>query len=328
MISTFEEVKEFDWSQIRPNSNILIIGKRCSGKTTLAEKCLMEIDKKEPFKLTNSWGRTTIPQIPTNLQYLEYYSLDLENFYHVHQKSRRGLQDNSLLLFDDNDWAQVSKNHIFQNYIFNGNHMKATLIYTSQSGLELSPSLRNNFDYIFTFKDITHNGQKKLYDRYFNNIASYSLFRNIFVYYTLSQYSFIVNDTLHGKTYYGILDDLENITNYRCPLKKVFWEFDQIITRKYQEHLKTIETSPTLITPKTRKRKIDEYPEGYLEDNIVKRIRLSPELEKIEKSEKTEKYKPIKLEFKKPKYYPSSSPTIPDLEEIVIDKLDIYPSLD
>jgi len=348
-------LKEFDWNLINKNYNIFILGKSYSGKSTLAQKYIMELDKRKHIDITNVLSVNKFndySQIPKSLQHtngIECIPEQLEKFSKYFFKKLRNSnkkkisRNHGLLVYEDfnNYQHKVLKDKTF-NTLSTCNAIVSNLsnIFISEYWVETNYLFTNSIDYIFISKNTCRNTLLKLYNRYFVKIIEYNIFDELVK--NLPKYSFIVIGTNHNineepELTVVKLDDINDIKNYKCKLNEFYWKLDKQISYNYNKFLNNLnhqkqfnftQQNNILDKQKIDKQKIDnEYCD---KENMVKNIRILPDINN---------YKYIKLitkepiEFKKPKFnlsdYQSNfqNCNIPEIR-LNNSKIDIFPSLD
>ena len=133
-------------SEITAPSNVLIIGKSCSGKSTLVKSLFGKT------KNTLFFNNSTIKNFNFN-DYKENY-------------------ENYVFVFDDcdNDIDKISDSILY------GRQFNITNLILVQYPLGINPRLRSNLNYTFMFKETQLNILKKLYTLYGSNIETFNKF--------------------------------------------------------------------------------------------------------------------------------------------------------
>lgn len=180
-------VKQFDMSQLKMNSVIVVIGRRNSGKSTLIKDILYH-QRRLPAgcvisgsEEVNSFYSSFIPSI---LIKNEFRTEHLENLFKrqksVLQRAGEGalsVSPDCFLVMDDclfdNKWTRdVEMRRVF----LNGRHYKITYLLSLQYPLGISPFLRTQIDYVFILRDQSLNNRKRLYVNYAGVIPTFELF--------------------------------------------------------------------------------------------------------------------------------------------------------
>lgn len=190
----------FDLNSINPNSIILILGKKSTGKTVLIKHILKTVAK------------DSIPTIVCSNKY-EIGSLNLNTIIHegydekivedLHFKVRKAFTNdkkvNNILVLDDvlydNKWM---KSNSINSFFMNNRGYRMGMIITMQYPLTILPILRNNIDYIFLYKNVDSN-IKRIYDEYFLELLPENDFLEL--YNKLDTHQCIVYDIFKIKLY-------------------------------------------------------------------------------------------------------------------------------
>jgi Cdc6-like AAA superfamily ATPase len=182
------ELKKIDIGEMKSYSNILIIGKRGTGKTYLTTDILFHINKNIPkgciMSATDSRHYANI--IPPPCNYDEYNSNIIEkitkdkfetnkNICSINNNNDNNDNDtNSFLVLDNclNDYDWRAKYLRF--LLMNSKNFKHTMIVTQSHpyGLSgLTPKIRENFDYIFLLRERNEQIRNKIYKSIVGNLA-------------------------------------------------------------------------------------------------------------------------------------------------------------
>ena len=158
--------------------NILVIGSRMTGKTTLVIDGLCQllypvID--QSFLITgddldniDDKYRQMIPNIH-NIKHLE----------HIVQYINKSHDGHTLIIMEQTTHIQKGSRAL-ADLVFNGRHRHVTLIIVEQY-VRMPPELRSNVDYVlYSAREYSHvSHAKTIYEHYFGNINDYSMFINI-----------------------------------------------------------------------------------------------------------------------------------------------------
>jgi hypothetical protein len=244
---TTHELKEFDMSEIstKPNCNIIVIGKRNTGKSTLIKYILYYIRNVVPMIIamsgterTNNFYKKILPEM------LVYEEVDSNKFQPIldrqiqlrekilNKKSKyKNTNPNIALVLDDcvdrTDWTKDDAINFFTT---NGRHAALTFIVVTQESKKLPPSMRTNADYIFISKTNGFTERKKIRDDYLGMISDKKECDRIFSEYT-KDYKFLVVDNVTKNT--NVKNQLfwckanPNIQTDLCD--PVYWRLNKII---------------------------------------------------------------------------------------------------
>lgn len=168
-------IQEFNLSSIVPNSNILIIGKCGSGKTTLCNNILNSGYYKD---ITDG-----IIISPTNEIYNNHnvykYDKNIINTLMFNQKHDQ-FNNNTFIVFDNCFTSSYNLDDNFTNLIYTNKYHKISTIVTIQHLTVLPPHIRHNFDYYFLLKDELISNLKKIYSCYTNVFSDFNSFKNVY----------------------------------------------------------------------------------------------------------------------------------------------------
>lgn len=160
------------------NQNLIqIIGKRSTGKTTLAKELINK------FIETKNVQKTIIFTQTKNC-YKESDNVIVLNDYTVHleQIIKNQVIDRTpkTLVFDDCFYANsINNNNAIREMLLNGRHYNLYVIIITQYGLGFKPELRCQFDLIFVFRDDYISNIKRLYEYYFGMIPKFKDFNDL-----------------------------------------------------------------------------------------------------------------------------------------------------
>jgi hypothetical protein len=185
-------LKKFDLKMMENSVNILALGKRGVGKTTL----LTHIKD----KLALNHGLIFAP-LCTVQQYKNYGndtgislhsrfdSQILENFLRDDQNMLE-----TVVITDDCDF-NIWKDENIRWLIMNGRHIKTSLLTSFHCPMGIPPDIRTNFDYIFMFREKNESSRHKLYEHYAGMFPSYALFEEAFDKCTDNYSCMVINNT-------------------------------------------------------------------------------------------------------------------------------------
>lgn len=207
------ELKKIDIGEMSSYSNILIIGRRGTGKTFLTTDILFHINKNIPkgciMSATDSRHYANI--IPPSYNYDEYNSNIIEkitkdkfetnknicsiNINNNNNDNDNDNDSNSFLVLDnclnDHDW----KTKYLRFLLMNSKNFKHTIIIT-QSYPYVTPTIRENFDYIFVLRERNERMRNKIYESFVGNLAlSFESFCQIMDQCTESYECLVIDNT-------------------------------------------------------------------------------------------------------------------------------------
>lgn len=171
------QLEKFNLSTIMPNSTILVLGKRRSGKSWLLRDICYN-HKSVSYGVVFSGTEEAspffsnfIPDIFIHSRYdrnLLEEGIELQKKRVVNAGHKCTPTNRMLVLIDDMlDAAQEwSKDSLIKHIFFNGRHYNIFFILTMQYPIGIPPSLRSNIDYVFVFAEPSMKNRKKIYDDY------------------------------------------------------------------------------------------------------------------------------------------------------------------
>jgi hypothetical protein len=224
------KIKQFDYSKMKDNSIIVLIGKRSSGKTTLVHDLLSKMIKCD----------TTIISSTENLnQFYSKHHSDAEIFDKYEPIILKKIIERSIsmkpiklkqrVVLDD---CLIHKCNKIRELFFNGRRYGLTGIMTSQYILDLPPEIRSNIDYIFLFADNFITNREKLYHHFAGMFDTFDKFEQVF------------NELTKD---YGCMV-IDNTVNTRNIVDKVFWykaESSTLILDKTDKIIEILDKNPS-----------------------------------------------------------------------------------
>lgn len=231
IVNEYEKLalKKFKIKDLKPDSTILILGRRRSGKSFLTRDIFYHHDN-IPIGIIFSGTEEANPFfgefIPDSLIHPEYDPELVESFIARQCKKITKAKENKLgkkdgnkydgkvpenrgfivlddMLDDANAWK---KDKTMKRIFFNGRHYNLFFILTMQYPLGIGPELRSNIDYVFIFNEPSISNRKKIYEGYCSSIPTLDHFNNILDYCTQNHECLVVDTAATG--------DLDN---------KIFW---------------------------------------------------------------------------------------------------------
>lgn len=207
-------IKEFKLDKIINNANILIIGKRASGKSWLSRDIIHHYRNipggivVSPTEQLNPFYINFFPDL--------YIHHNLDN--NILQKiiarqailsKNKNLDSSSMLVMDDclhYDEKLINDPNLVE-ILYNGRHYKLTQLVLVPYPLGFRPEIRANFDYVFLFGDDLCSNQKRIYDHYAGMFPSFNVFREVFNEYTKDYGAIVIDnkcksDILTDKVYW------------------------------------------------------------------------------------------------------------------------------
>lgn len=203
------KIKKFDISKIKDNHSVAIIGKRACGKSILAKDIIYHKQDIpvcaviDPYYFSGFYEKF----IPKMLIYKEYDPQIIKNFIKRQKTISRinQIDDKRSHLILDNCDRNLDEN--FHKLLFTHRNYNIGVCFTMQYSHYMPPSIRNNIDYTFIFRENMLPTRKKLYEQHYTKIfESFEQFSAIMD--GLGDYECIVID---NTVYEGKIED------------KIFW---------------------------------------------------------------------------------------------------------
>lgn len=179
-------LKKFDPNQMSDCFNMVVIGHKGCGKSTLMRDLLYRLHMKGYPRVVvfsgteegNSFYSRCVPKA-----YI-HHGLDLEKFKSIidvqrkivascrDAESRLGRPTNIdtrlILVLDDLMYKKtMTRSEIFSELFLNGRHWSISLILSTQYLMSLDIACRSNVDYLFVLREMIPRNRQKLYDNFF-----------------------------------------------------------------------------------------------------------------------------------------------------------------
>lgn len=175
------EIKEFQG--IKSGSNVIIIGSRCCGKTSLI---------KDLIRHNPDISVDTIISPDTNTYYDIIASHVYDNYspeiIHILYTNQHKTLNNIFCVMDD---VFITPDEKFNNLIWNGRHLKISTI-ISQQYYSVSDEIATNIDYVFIGKINMKSEKQKLYENYGGMFPTFEGFCMVLDSITSKPYTFMV----------------------------------------------------------------------------------------------------------------------------------------
>ena len=199
------KLRKFDPRKIPPNSVVMIIGKRGTGKTTLTADLFFHNRKKFDagicFSSTEEsnmyWGR----HICDTLIHSEFDEEVFKNFVAQQRRinSKVSKTINSFALLEDCMYSGVlKKNKDIRGCFFNGRHWGIFLVVTMQYVLDLPPELRSNVDFVFVLRNNVKMDREKIWKHFAGFVPSFQLFEQLMNKCTQGYECMVINNTVRS----------------------------------------------------------------------------------------------------------------------------------
>ncbi len=188
--TTKVEIDRFHLTNLDPASNIVIIGKKNTGKSWLVRDLMYHFRKFpvgvviSPTEKTSPFFSSFFPQ--TMLQ--ECWDPDyIRRLYESQEKRLINKehhltdQDRIALIMDDclADAHLWKRDKYIRKLFMNGRHAYFLFILTMQFVLGIPPDLRTNIDYTFIFRENILKERKKIWENYAGVIPTFTLFNSL-----------------------------------------------------------------------------------------------------------------------------------------------------
>ncbi len=182
--STVVKVGKFPGFNQEQQCNVLVIGRRGYGKTTLLNDLVAQFPERKVVRINN----------------------EQELFLFVEEqkaKSRRGEAEDVSLVMNDCLCPDQMCNTAFKELLLNGRHYKVNVFVAFQYAVKLLPQLRTQFDYVFALKAEYHCHRKLLHNHYFAGaFAKYKEFEQVFSEVTSEPYNSLVIEWMENTCWY------------------------------------------------------------------------------------------------------------------------------
>ena len=191
-------LKKFDMKKMNNKDFLVgIIGRRGCGSTTLVEDICFNI--KDRISTTSvvcgKYGKIQYKDfVQDDFLYEEYNSESLLNIIKS-QEEKKSYNSHAFIcdeLISDSNVLNGDEN--IKRLFYNGRCDRISSIIAMQNPLSIQPSLRNQFDYIFLFKENKSNERRKIYEQYAGMFPSFELFCKVFDYFTTTPFECLVID--------------------------------------------------------------------------------------------------------------------------------------
>lgn len=179
-------MKRFDPSSIPDNSVCLFIGRRGSGKSTALKDILFhkrDIPSGIVFSATEEANNFFSACIPKSFIYNKFDPSKIEKLV-TRQKAlfKEGKKTPAFVILDDlmYDAKNIKNCEIIRELFMNGRHFGILVLITMQYALDITPALRLNTDFVFSFRDPIHKNRERLYDHFFGMFPTKQQFDQVF----------------------------------------------------------------------------------------------------------------------------------------------------
>lgn len=186
------------------NPNIVIIGRRGSGRTTLIQDILHNIMNRFSYMLERR-GHIYDPLYTGYSLYDKYINgNNIHNTYDkVSIKSIKNKQIENIKIYgsslppkfivQDNSWCGPIP-EVQKDLFINHQHYNLTLITSLSYGPALPIIMRANIDYVFIFREHSETNLRKLYENYCGIFPTFQSFEDTFYKYTGNYGCLVINN--------------------------------------------------------------------------------------------------------------------------------------
>lgn len=175
-------IQRFPMHEMKDYKNILLIGKRGTGKSTLLKHILYEIRKRVNFGIGMSPTLDTIMMfedcMPSSHIYDQYNLNAVTNLIATLKALKeQGRPRTACLALDDCMYAKgIMKSEEMREIHMNGRHFHLWFINSVQYLMDLGPDLRNQIDYVFVLREPIRANREKLHKYFFGIFPTYEEF--------------------------------------------------------------------------------------------------------------------------------------------------------
>jgi hypothetical protein len=208
----------FDPSKMEDDVVCLLIGKRGTGKSVLAQALMMY---KTHFRRgvcvakTEEGNHFWEQYIPKMFIHYTYSPKITRSVLEMQKKTTRRLPNGDpeplFVIFDDclSDPA-FAKDPTTAELFMNGRHFNIFVLITAQFVFSIPPSLRTNVDYVFCLRDNIFKNRQRLYDAFFGNFENFRIFDRTFKECTVNNECIVLNNKIHS------YDPSDNVFFYKA----------------------------------------------------------------------------------------------------------------
>lgn len=198
-----ESFKPFRMEKITDNKILVVVGKRNTGKTSLALDYLYH-HKDIPFCTCVAQTEKHVPKFSQHLpSYSIHYEFtpELVKRFRDHQLSvmNKSQEDASVdprgLLILEDCLAEPSALDNLKFIFFNGRLIKTTLLLTMQYPLAMPPALRDNVDYYFLFRNTGQSEKERIYKSFAGMFENFEMFDKIYEQMTENHGCMVIDNT-------------------------------------------------------------------------------------------------------------------------------------
>lgn len=168
--------------QLKPHRICLLIGRRGTGKTKLAEDVMYRLSDQWDFGLcmtpTEETAAMFRQHVPDSWVYDGFSTSRLEQMLSMQRAAGiKGKQRSLFLIADDCGFDRSAmKGKAIRDLFMNGRHARISFITCMQYCMDITPDLRTQIDYIFCLKESIISNKQKLWKSFFGMFERYEDF--------------------------------------------------------------------------------------------------------------------------------------------------------
>ena len=175
-------IRKFPAINIKPDTIILLVGKRGTGKSTLLIDLCYQLRRKvdyvigmSPTEDTNSALGAFIPKSAIYDDYDEEAIIRMMNLQRQMWRAGRGYS--AMLVLDDCCYdKKILRSKVIREIFMNGRHRHLTFIISAQYVMDLPPDLRTQVDYVFALRENVMQNRERMWKQFFGFFKSYKDF--------------------------------------------------------------------------------------------------------------------------------------------------------
>lgn len=192
------ELQALSLDKVQKNPGILVIGKRRAGKTTLIKEFIKAGVLSEEIFAVVAPGETTAQHykgvVSDDRVHDAGFVAKLEELINTQRddvsKTPRGV------VLDGCMYELGSlRSKAYHALVFNSRNLRIPYVLSVQYCLELSPTIRNYFDYVFLFRDDNIENKQRLFKYFCGMFDTFETFNQTFDKYTAGHGCLVVDNT-------------------------------------------------------------------------------------------------------------------------------------
>ena len=187
-------LSKFDISKMRDDSNVLIIGKRETGKTYLTNDLLNNYSIPEGTIISaipDSSYSKTVPQASTHTEYTPSVITDLVK----HQRKFPEKKRREFLVLDNCFYPAFELHPEFESCYLNNRALRLSIIITESYAVKMNPRMRTNTDYIFILRENVLSNRRHVYDAYAGMFPTFEQFCEVLDQCTVDYECMVIDNT-------------------------------------------------------------------------------------------------------------------------------------